>query len=194
VNIADVHPPLDTVKDFEAVLGAMEEKEAKIWEAKGYANGILNEVAGTSRKALINAVKEYDEAITEKEKSLTEGDTETLEAAEEAVRAAEATVTEYLLTAGGSVSRELQRSDSERYRLKTLTSADSESFKMKAAAFAISPEIYKLRFRLQTIAASMAEARWYIVPANSSNTEVMILNLEEKGPSFIDSYESGKEK
>ena len=194
VNILNVHPPIPTVEAFEAVVGALEEKEARIWEAKGEANEILNKVAGSSRKALMGAVRDYDAAAEARDEALASGDGQAMKEAEEALRAAEAKVGGYLLEAGGSVSEEIQKSDSERYRLEELTRADSESFKIKAAAFNIGPEIYKLRFRLQTMAESMVNSRKYIVPADSKNTEVFILNLEQKAPSILDTYKTETEK
>ncbi len=186
INILDIHPPVPTVEAFEGVVGALEEKESKIWEARGYANEILNNIAGARRKHLINAVREHDEAVRARDEALTKGNTEEIEAADKALKAVEEKVEGYLLEAGGGVSEEMQKSDSERYRLKVLTRADSESFRIKADAFRIDKEIYKLRFGLKTMTESIANARKYIIPANSDNTEVFIFNLEEKGPSILD--------
>jgi modulator of FtsH protease HflK len=193
VNLLDVHPPVQTVPEFENVVGAEQEKAAKIWDAQGYASETLNKVAGISRDALINAVRKFDEAENARKQAEGSDDAEKIKALDEALINSGDAVTKFLLQAGGSVSEEIQKSDSERYRLNTMAKADSDSFHMSAEAFRVNPEIYKLRFRLQAMAESIINARKYIIPAGSNNSEVIILNLEDKAPSILDVPVKGKE-
>jgi modulator of FtsH protease HflK len=193
VNLLDVHPPVPTVVEFENVVGAEQEKSAKIWDARGYANEVLNRVAGVSREALINAVREFDIAENARKQAEASGDSANLNALDETLKKAEDNVTKYLLQSGGSVSEEIQKSDSDRYKLYTMAKADSDSFSMNIEAFRINSEIYKLRFRLQAMTESIINARKYIIPAESNNAEVIIFNFEEKAPSILDVPVKGKE-
>lgn len=65
--IADIHPPVDTAKSFEAVTGAIQQKEATILKARAYANRILPIARGRAAEAIqtAKAYKESRRLITE---------------------------------------------------------------------------------------------------------------------------------
>jgi membrane protease subunit HflK len=41
VSLQGLHPPVEVAGSFEEVVGALEEKEAKVWQARGHANSVL---------------------------------------------------------------------------------------------------------------------------------------------------------
>ncbi len=53
--ICNVHPPVETAPEFEAVLGAMEQKETKILEADKYRNQILPLAQAEAEQMIIQA-------------------------------------------------------------------------------------------------------------------------------------------
>ncbi len=65
--IPDIHPPIETAKSFEAVTGAIQEKEAKILKAQAYANRILPVAKGAAV-----AVNEASIAYKESRRLITE--------------------------------------------------------------------------------------------------------------------------
>ena len=55
VPLQGLHPPLDIAGAFEEVVGALEEREAKIWNARGYANAVVPRATGHAARLLAEA-------------------------------------------------------------------------------------------------------------------------------------------
>jgi regulator of protease activity HflC (stomatin/prohibitin superfamily) len=55
VALQGLHPPVEVAGAFEEVVGAMEEREAKIWAAKGYANSVVPRAERDAVKAVAQA-------------------------------------------------------------------------------------------------------------------------------------------
>jgi regulator of protease activity HflC (stomatin/prohibitin superfamily) len=66
-----------------------------------------------------------------------------------------------------------------RYRVKTVSKAESERFEKQLQAFKIMPEIYKLRTYLAFLEKDTANIRKFIVSADMPY-QVFELNLEKK--------------
>lgn len=58
VGLQDIHPPVDVAKEYELVIGAIQQKEAKILEAEGYQAGILPMAQAEAFK-LVNEAEAY---------------------------------------------------------------------------------------------------------------------------------------
>ena len=69
-GFCNIHPPTEVAEDFESVLGAMEQKETAILEAKKYRNKILLLAEAEAKKILIEA-----ESYKNKKISMTEAET-----------------------------------------------------------------------------------------------------------------------
>ena len=55
VTLQGIHPPVQVADAFEQVVGALEEKEAKTWQAKAYANSILPRAAAEAHRTVSDA-------------------------------------------------------------------------------------------------------------------------------------------
>lgn len=129
VGLHDIHPPVgggrETVASaFEAVLGAAQEREAKIHTAQGEAAELIP-------KARAEAVKRVAEA------------------------------------------------KAEAARKALLAAALASQFTNRLAANAASPEIFRLRTYLETLAKAVGPAHKYVLLCTNS-TEIINLNLEHK--------------
>lgn len=55
VALQGLHPPVEVARAFEEVVGALEEKEAKVWAAQGYANTVRPQAEQHAARAVAEA-------------------------------------------------------------------------------------------------------------------------------------------
>ena len=55
VALQGLHPPIDVAGAFEEVVGAIEEREAKVWAARGHANSVVPRATGYAARAIAGA-------------------------------------------------------------------------------------------------------------------------------------------
>ncbi len=55
VALQGLHPPVEVAGSFEEVVGALEEKDARVWAAKGYANSVGPRAAREAARGLADA-------------------------------------------------------------------------------------------------------------------------------------------
>ena len=69
VGLQDIHPPKEVAAKYEEVVGALEKKEAKIWEAKGYAHEAFRQAESGAKvtTAAAEAYKYRRETVTQHE-------------------------------------------------------------------------------------------------------------------------------
>jgi len=72
VSLQGIHPPVQVAAAFEEVVGALEERDAKVWAARGHENSVVPQARATAARTLADAKiyaadREHVAPATEKE-------------------------------------------------------------------------------------------------------------------------------
>jgi len=166
------HPPPQVAQDFQAVIGAVQKKQAVILEAIAMRDRVFTGNVGSVKQAeTLHALaarymqspqkgKEYEELKLQLDKAFTE--------------------------ASGELFAKLREAKSYAYEKATLAKAAGERFSQQLKAYQASPRIYKHELKMSMLEETLEKIRKYIV-ISDSDTEVTIIDLQEKlVPSLYD--------
>lgn len=170
LGLQGVHPPPEVAPDYQAVIGAVQQKQAKIMEAQAERNETLSTLAGSVSKAyeLADLAAEYQDAQDQ-------GRTEDAERLGERFY-------EAVAQARGRIFKILTDAQSYAFEKATLAEAAGERFAGQMKAYNAAPDIYSREQRLAVLEEMLPGIRKYVVAAGPNDTEVIILDLQEKGP------------
>ncbi len=175
VGLQGVHPPTEVAKDYEAVVGAVQKKQASILIALAERNRILTTLSGSIPEAdrLYALAREY-------ERAKEDGDDA------EVARLSEQVNSDFA-KARGDIFKTLSEAGSYAFERATLAKATGERFKSQILAHEASPQIYKRQQRLAMLEEALAKVRKYVVVAGDEDTQVYIIDLQESlTPSLYD--------
>lgn len=177
VGLQGVHPPPEVTKEYEEVIASIQEKQAIVLEAQAEKNRILTELGGS-----IAQVNELYDLALKYESSKELGDTEQTAQLLKDLQAA-------FNQAEGKVFKTLR--DAESYAFDRSYSAKGEGvrFQGQIQAYQASPEIYSKLQRLMMLEEALKNVRKYVVVADKEDTQVMIVDLQEKLESSL--YDMG---
>jgi membrane protease subunit HflK len=173
VGLQGVHPPPEVAPNYQAVIGAVQKKQAKVLEAEAARNKALSTLAGSVARAdkLAELAARYQEACNR-------GRAEDIQSLGAQFDAA-------LGEARGEIYRILSEAQSYRYTKATLTKATGERFAGQLQAYRAAPEIYKCEQRSTALEEGLAHTRKYVVGAEPNDREVIIMDLQEKLPTNL---------
>jgi regulator of protease activity HflC (stomatin/prohibitin superfamily) len=184
VALQEAHPNDDVAKSFQEVVKAEREKDNAIANARGMAEEILTEVAGSTARALV-----LDEAIRARDALASDKS-----ATADAIAAADKRVTELLegthdgsiaATGGDAAKRIADAHGSVLVELtearKALTLRDAELVGYKAA-----PKLYRMRKYLEMLQRSVQDIRKFVVLPNPGTRVIVIYQKAEQGTIEID--------
>lgn len=168
VGLQGLHPPAEVAPDYQAVIGAVQKKQALVLEAEAQRNQSLSTLVGSVAEAgrLASLAAEYQAAQTE-------GRTEDVERLGRQFDAAFA-------AAKGDISRILSEAQSYAFSKVALARAKGEQFAGQLKAYQAAPEIYKNEHRMAVLEEVLPNIRKYVVVANPNDNEVVIVDLQEK--------------
>lgn len=168
LGLQGVHPPQDVAKDYRQVVGAVQQKQARVLEALAERNKTLNSVAGSVDKAeqLYTLWTQYQDL---------KGKTNPVEVQ----RAAEA-LDAALETASGDIFAALATAKSYAFKKATLARATGRRFKDQLKAFRAAPDIYKHEQRLAMLEEGLKDIRKYVVVADPNDLQIFIIDVKEK--------------
>jgi membrane protease subunit HflK len=168
VGLQGIHPPPEVAPDYEAVIGAIQEKQALVLDAEAERNRTLSALVGSVGKAyeLADLAAEYQHAQAQ-------------ENAEEAERLGKR-LDDAFAQAKGSIYRILAEARSYAFQKAALAKATGERFAGQLKAYQAAPEIYTKMQRLAVLEEALAGIRKYVVVADSNDTQVTIVDLQEK--------------
>ena len=168
VGLQGVHPPVEVAEDYRMVISSVQQRQAEIFNAIADKNQKLAELAGSIEGVdeLIKLVQEYQAKKDTSDQAEIDSITAKLDAA--------------FSSASGEVYKVLAEANSYKFEKGTIAKATGERFASQLKAFNAAPEIYKQEMRLSMLEAALKNVRKYVVVSDDSDSEVMIIDLQEK--------------
>ncbi len=144
VGLQGVHPPPEVAPNYQAVIGAVQKKQAKVLEAEAERNKALSTLVGSVARAdkLAELAAQYQEARKQ-------GRAEDVKRLGEQFDAA-------FGEARGEIFRILSEAQSYKFAKATLAKATGERFAGQVQAYRAAPEIYKCEQRSTALEEGLA--------------------------------------
>ena len=185
LGLQGIHPPPEVATDYQEVVGAVQRKQALIFEAQAQRNKTLSALVGSVEAAdkLYGLAAKYEQAEDVNNPENIEKLGNELDKA--------------LEQAKGNIYRTLKESQSYAFEKETLAKAAGERFSDQLTAYRAAEEIYKCMLRLTVLEETLQNIRKYVVVADQNDTQVFIIDVQEKlTPSLYDigGFEESSEK
>ncbi len=193
LGLQGIHPPPEVAADYQAVIGAVQEKEALILQAYAERNRIMSTLVGSVEDAdkLAELAAEYRRAEEESRQvpsSLSkQNDLERLGQQLDMAFAG----------ARGDIFKVLREAQSYAFEKATLARATGLRFADQLKAYRAAEEIYKRRVRLKALEEGLDKVRKYVVVTEPNDMQVLIIDVQEKlTPSLYDigAFEETRER
>jgi regulator of protease activity HflC (stomatin/prohibitin superfamily) len=175
VGLQGVHPPTEIARDYEAVVGSVQKKQAAILTALAERNRILTTLSGSISQAdqLYALARRYQRAKAEDDLA-------------EVARLSEQINSDFS-DAQGDIFKTLSEAGSYAFERATLAKATGRRFAGQVLAHKASPQIYKRQQRLAMLEEALEKNRKYVVVAADDDSQVYIIDLQEQlTPSLYD--------
>jgi len=175
LGLQGIHPPPEVAADYQGVVGAVQKEQALILEAQAERNKSLSTLVGSVEAAdeLYGLAAKYQQAANSKNPEDVESLGNELDTAFE--------------NAKGDIFRTLRESQSYAFEKETLAKATGERFASQLKAYRAAKEIYKRQLRLSVLEEALKNVRKYVVVADQNDTQVFIIDVQEKlTPSIYD--------
>jgi len=175
LGLQGIHPPPEVAADYQEVIGAVQKKQALIFEAQAERNKTLSALVGSVEAAdeLYGLAAKYEQAEDVNNPEDVENLGKELETA--------------LEQAKGDIYRTLKESQSYAFEKETLAKAAGDRFSDQLTAYRAAKEIYKRMLRLTTLEETLKNIRKYVVAADPNDHQVIIIDVQEKlTPSIYD--------
>jgi regulator of protease activity HflC (stomatin/prohibitin superfamily) len=168
LGLQGIHPPPEVAPDYEQVIGAVQKKQALILNAQAQRNKTLSNLAGSVEEA-----DKLYELAAQYQKTQDENNTVRLEKLGSEVDSA-------FSEAKGEIFETLKQAQGYEFEKATLAKATGEHFQSQVQAYQAEPEIYKRQLVLGAYEEIPKNIRKYMVVADQNNTQVTIIDLQEK--------------
>jgi regulator of protease activity HflC (stomatin/prohibitin superfamily) len=170
VGLQGIHPPPEVAPDYEAVVGAIQHKQALVLTAQAQRNQTLSTLVGSVGKAydLADLAAEYQQAQAQDDPNQIERLAGQLDDA--------------FAQAKGEIYNILATAQSYAYQQAALAEATGERFAGQLKAYRAAPTIYPRQQRLTVLEEALSGIRKYIVVADPNDSQVTIVDLQEKPP------------
>jgi len=168
LGVQGIHPPPEVAPDYQAVIGAVQKRQALVLQAEAERNRTLTTLIGSVAKA-------YDLA----EKAAAYQDAQSAGRDEEAVQLGKQLDTMFA-EAKGEIFQTLRTAQSYAFEKATLAKATGERFAGQVKAYRAAPGIYKHEQRLAVLEEALPGIRKFVVAADPNDTQVIILDLQDK--------------
>ncbi|MCF7976008.1 MAG: hypothetical protein K9N55_19480 [Phycisphaerae bacterium] len=167
VGLQGIHPPEELAEDYQAVVGAVQTKQALILEAETKRNQTLSRLAGSVPEAyaLYAQIQEY-------QASRQQGDG-SLEAKGEALDRA-------FIGAMGDIYKSLRESQAEAFVKVKTAEATGLRFAGQVQAYHAARDIYLQDLRLEALTEALQNVRKYAIVTDEKDSQVTILDLQEQ--------------
>jgi len=168
LGVQGIHPPPEVAPDYEAVIGAVQKKQALVMQAEAGRHKTLGNLIGSVREAyeLADLAAAYQEAQSA-------GRTEDVERLGKQFD-------EAFAQAKGGIFKTLREAQSYAYEKATLAEATGLRFAGQVKAYRAAPNIYTREQRLAALEEALAGIRKFVVAADPNDTEVIIVDLQDK--------------
>jgi modulator of FtsH protease HflK len=175
LGVQGIHPPAEVAPDYEAVIGAVQKKQALVLQAEADRNRTLSTLVGSVGKAyeLADLAVAYQEAQAA-------GQTQDVERLGAQFDTAFA-------EAKGDIFKTLRTAQSYAFAKATLAEATGHRFAGQVKAFRAAPQIYMQEQRLAVLEEALQGIRKYVVAADANDTQVTIIDLQQQlTPNLLD--------
>jgi len=168
LGLQGVHPPLEVAKDYQRVIGSMQQKQTSILKALAERNKILTLLSGSVAEAnrLYELVDKYQRTKQQAKGQGADNLTEQLNNA--------------FAQAKGDIFKILSEAGSYAFERATITEATGLRFNNQVLAYRASPKIYMQQQRLAMLEESLEKVRKYVVVAEKNDAQIYIIDLQEK--------------
>jgi regulator of protease activity HflC (stomatin/prohibitin superfamily) len=173
VGLQGVHPPPEVAPHYQAVIGAVQKKQALVLQAEAERNKSLSTLVGSVTRAdkLAELAAQYQEARKQ-------GRDEDVKRLGEQFDAA-------FHEARGEIFRILSEAQSYAFARATLAKATGERFAGQVQAYRAAPGIYMCEQRSAALEEGLRHIRKYVVAADANDREVIVLDLQDKSPTNL---------
>jgi len=173
VGLQGIHPPPEVAPNYQQVIGAVQQKQAKILQAEAERNKNLSILVGSVTRAdlLAELAAQYQEARRQ-------------ERAEDVKRLG-AQFDAAFNEARGVIFQILSEAQAYAYRRATLAKATGEQFAGQLHAYRAAPDIYRCEQRSAALEETLPSIRKYIVAGDPNDREVIIVDLQDKLPTNL---------
>ena len=185
LGLQGIHPPPEVAADYQAVVGAVQKKQALIFEALAQRNKNLSALVGS-----VEAADKLYELAARYEQAEDVNNPEDIEKLGNELDTA-------LEEAKGDIYRTLKESQSYAFEKETLAKATGDRFADQLTAYRAAKEIYKRMLRLTVLEEALKNIRKYVVVADPNDKQIFIIDVQEKlTPSLYDigAFEESSEK
>jgi membrane protease subunit HflK len=168
LGVQGIHPPPEVATDYQAVAAAVQKKQALVLNAEAERNKTLTTLIGSVTRAyqVESLAADYQKA---REESRTED-------AEQLGKQLDKAFTD----ARGDIFRILREAQSYAFEKATLARAAAERFLGQLKAYRAAPDIYRREQRLAVLEEVLQGIRKFVVVTDQNNSEVVIVDLQEK--------------
>ena len=176
MGLQGFHPPPGVAEDFQAVIGAVQKKQAAILEAIAQRDKLFTINVGSVKQAeaLYNLAEKYMQAEQAGKRQQEQADKIKIE------------LDIAFSQASGELFAKLRQAQSYAYEKATLARATGKRFGQQLEAYRASKQIYKHELKMDMLEEAIGKIRKYIVVAEG-DTQVTIIDLQEKlVPSLYD--------
>ena len=174
MGLQGFHPPPDVAPDFQAVIGAVQKKQAAVLLAIAERDRFFTANVGSVKQAeaLYNLAEKYMQADQAGKKQQADKIKIELDSA--------------FSQASGQLFAKLREAQSYSFEKATLARATGKRFSQQLEAYRASKRIYTHELRMGMLEEALEKIRKYIVVAQG-DTQVTIVDLQEKlMPSLYD--------
>jgi membrane protease subunit HflK len=174
MGLEGFHPPPSVAPDFQAVIGAVQKKQAVILEAIAQRDKLFTTNVGSIKQAetLYNLAEKYMQAEQAGKQKETDKIKIELDTA--------------FSQASGELFAKLRQAQSYAYEKIAIAESTGKRFSQQLIAYRASKRIYKHELKMDMLEESLEKIRKYIVVADG-DTQVTIIDLQEKQvPSLYD--------
>ena len=175
LGLQGIHPPPQVVPEYQDVIAAVQMRQATVMNAEAERNRILTQLAGSIET--VDALYQQAMAFGEAREA---GDT----AKADAMRA---DLLKSFEAARGKVFSTIRQAQAESSEKIAAAKGEGLRFDGQYKAFRAAPELYPQLQRLAMLEEALEKIRKYVVVANPQDTQVYIIDLQEKlMPSLYD--------
>jgi regulator of protease activity HflC (stomatin/prohibitin superfamily) len=168
LGLQGIHPPTEVAADYQAVVGAVQEKQALILEAHANRNESLSALVGSVESAdeLYSLAVKYQQAEkTERLQDIDKLGSELDKALEEAK---------------GDIYETLSKAQSYGFEKATLAKAAGERFDSQLKAYRAAKDIYKQLLILNALEETLENIRKIVSLADPNDQQIIEINVQEK--------------
>jgi len=174
LGLQGIHPPPKVAVDYQAVIGAVQNKQALILNAQAAKNKNLSNLAGSVAEAdaLYQLASQYQQA-----REANANDLESIGA----------DLDRAFTEAEGNIYMILRQAQANAFEKATGAKAEGLRFAGQVKAFEAAQDIYTRALRIDALAEALQNVRKYAIVNQAKDDQVVVIDLQEKlMPSLYD--------